>query len=500
MKFKCCLLAVAALYFASCESPEKNESTGEQLAKKYCGSCHIFPDPSLLSKNVWKEKILPPMGSLLGMGYYMGKPIATPKSSMSPAEWEQISQYYDEASPDSMPAQERQPISEFTNLFSVRSIDVAKDKFPATSFVKFDEGNHFIYAGDAFDSSLHVYDHNLKSLSIANIHSVLVDMDFNAPLISPGDRSGILTDIGMMNPNDFKKGKADSFFITRKGELTHLSKIIDSLPRPVQTIAVDLDNKGKKDYIVCGFGNINGALYRIKKQKDGTTEREILRALPGAIKAYVEDFNHDGLLDIILLMAQAQEGIFLLTNKGNGSFETKELLRFPPIYGSSYFEMHDFNGDGFKDILYTCGDNGDYTRGVLKYYHGIYIFLNDGKNNFTQKYFFPMHGCYKAIARDFDKDGDLDIAAISFFPDEKNQPQESFVYLEQKKPFQFAPYTIKEFANGNWLTMDAGDVDGDGDDDIVLGSLVPPYQFMQEKWHREGSHKVSIQLLENKTK
>ena len=29
--------------------------------------------------------------------------------------------------------------------------------------------------------------------------------------------------------------------------------------------------------------------------------------------------------------------------------------------GSSYFELDDFNGDGFKDILYTCGDNADYT-------------------------------------------------------------------------------------------------------------------------------------------
>ena len=110
-------------------------------------------------------------------------------------------------------------------------------------------------------------------------------------------------------------------------------------------------------------------------------------------------------------------------------------MSFPVIYGSSSFELDDFNHDGFKDILYTCGDNGDYTGNVLKNYHGVYIYLNDGKNNFTQKYFFPIHGCYKAIARDFDKDGDLDIAAISYFPDLKNQPQESFVYLEQTESF-----------------------------------------------------------------
>jgi tetratricopeptide (TPR) repeat protein len=48
----------------------------------------------------------------------------------------------------------------------------------------------------------------------------------------------------------------------------------------------------------------------------------------------------------------------------------------------------DFNNDGYKDILYTCGDNADYSSNVLKSYHGVYIFLNDGHNNFSQKYFF----------------------------------------------------------------------------------------------------------------
>ena len=58
------------------------------------------------------------------------------------------------------------------------------------------------------------------------------------------------------------------------------------------------------------------------------------------------------------------------------------------------------------------------------------------------------------MAADFNNDGDLDIAAISYFPDFKNQPQESFVYLENEGNFQFKPYAIKEFNEGHWLTMD----------------------------------------------
>jgi hypothetical protein len=170
-------------------------------------------------------------------------------------------------------------------------------------------------------------------------------------------------------------------------------------------------------------------------------------------------------------------------------------LRFPPIYGSTYFEPADFNADGHPDILYSCGDNADYTGNTLKYYHGVYIYLNDGNNRFTQRYFFPQHGTIKAVARDFDRDGDLDIAAISFFPDLKNQPGESFVYLENKGNFSFAPYTIEAVSEGRWMTMDAGDIDGDGDDDILLGSMILP---SSNQYKSDAQKNTSLLLLKNK--
>jgi hypothetical protein len=196
----------------------------------------------------------------------------------------------------------------------------------------------------------------------------------------------------------------------------------------------------------------------------------VIRAVPGAIKAYVEDVNHDGLPDIWALFAQGDEGIFLFTNKGNGQFSQETILRFPPMYGSSYFELADFNKDGYEDILYTCGDNADFSP-VFKPYHGVYIFINDGHNHFTQQYFFPMNGCYKAMARDFDGDGDLDIAAISFFADYDRQPEEGFVYLENLGGFDFQPHSLPEAGSGKWMTMDAADLDGDGRTDIVLGNF-----------------------------
>ena len=92
-----------------------------------------------------------------------------------------------------------------------------------------------------------------------------------------------------------------------------------------------------------------------------------------------------------------------------------------------------------------------------------------------------------------------DIAAISFFPDTKNQPQESFIYLEQTTSFHFVPFAIKAFDEGRWITMDAGDVDGDGYDDIVLGSLIPPTPNKMEEWKKSNRQKAAILLLHNES-
>ena len=75
----------------------------------------------------------------------------------------------------------------------------------------------------------------------------------------------------------------------------------------------------------------------------------------------------------------------MFLNDKKGGFTSTNLLRFPPVYGSSSFQLVDFNNDGKPDILYTSGDNSDYSK-VLKSFHGVYIFLNQGDFKFKQCY------------------------------------------------------------------------------------------------------------------
>ena len=471
------------------------KTEGEKLAAKYCGTCHLVPDPSLLDKQTWRTSVLPAMGRLLDVPqldnpFDESDRIISRKKSLVPAdEWKQVIDYYVENAPTQLPPQNRAPVEKLSSRFETE--ERAHQDRPQNTFLRIDPGNRWIYAG-SMDSILTIFNAQLELVTEVSLDGIPVDAFFNASVDSPGVRNGLLTEMGLMHPNDLKTGFASTFTLDLSGKFTR-KKVIDTLPRPVQSIPVDLDADGLEDFLVCGFGNMQGSLFWLQNDGNGEFTQKMLRAFPGAAKAYIEDVNNDRLPDIVALFAQAEEGIFLFVNKGKGNFETRQLLRFSPVNGSTYFELVDFDRDGKKDILYTCGDNADYSN-ILKNYHGVHIYRNTGNYTFTLQYFFPLHGAFKATSRDFDNDGDLDIAAISYFPDAAGQPKESFVYLEQSENLSFEPYSVKGYNLGRWITMDAGDVDQDGDQDIVIGSL-----YIQNDSATDMKNRPSFLLLRNAT-
>ena len=475
--------------------PDSHIAKGKVLAANYCQSCHILPDPQWLDTKSWENGVLPEMGPRLGIFYYNSKeyPSSRYDKDLDPGfypslpvlkfeDWQYIIDYYTSVSPDSLPAQQRKYAVKNGESFFKVEMPLLKKPEPTTCLVKIDTLNspHLLMVADMMSKNIFRFDNHLLLSDSFKSNSPVVDIEIHKHEI-------LACNIGVMNPNNGKYGSDSRIVINEKGRMQADSSLkIDKLARPVQLISVDLNGDGSTDYLVCEFGNLTGALSWMENLGGNKYERHVLRGMPGAIKAYIQDINHDGLPDIWVLFAQGEEGIFVFINKDYGKFEQEEVLRFQSVFGSSYFELADFNKDNHPDIVYTCGDNADYSP-TLKPYHGVYIFINDGSNQFKQEYFFPMHGCYKAMARDFDGDGDLDIATISFFADYTKHPEESFIYLENKGELDFQPYTVPGTTSGRWLTMDAGDLDGDGNTDIVLGnfSIAPASVKAATNW-KEG--------------
>jgi hypothetical protein len=199
------------------------------------------------------------------------------------------------------------------------------------------------------------------------------------------------------------------------------------------------------------------------------------------------------------LSSQGDEGVTIFYQKEKLKFDAKKVIRFSPIYGSSWFELIDYDGDGDQDIITVNGDNADETY-IQKPYHGMRIHINDGNNVYEEKYFYSMNGATRVIAKDFDDDGDFDMALLSTFPDYENSPEYVFVYLENKSPmnFEFQAFTLNDINIGKWFLMDSGDVDKDGDEDIILSSFTYGFSSAPEeltkKWNEST---VDLLVLKN---
>ena len=518
-------LLLTCLFFSCAEKKKEfkpeavpvSNLSGKELSKIHCARCHAFVKPESLPKLSWKQDVLPSMAHRMGIykGDHQPDSLFDPglggklvrmaniypeKPELAKVDWEKIVDYYVENAPNSLvPPKRVKAITSGLKHFKYRETSYSH-RPPLTSLVKILPDNRGIVFGDGKRDINH-----LTFLTPELKKNYEIGMKKTPIHYYEKEDTLYLATVGKsLFPHDDPQGALHNFVINKPGQPYQRSNskvILEDLQRPVFMAYGDLNNDGLDDIVACEFGNLTGKLVWFENQGNNQYAATVLNNRPGAVTAIIKDTNKDGLNDILVLMAQGDEGVFLYENLGDGTFTEKRVLSFPPLYGSQYIELVDFNKDGFDDIIYVSGDNADKTP-FLKEYHGIYIYLNDGNFNFAQAYFYQLNGAYKAIPKDFDLDGDLDIAAISFFPDYANYPEESFVYLENKGDLEFDDYSFPEATKGRWIVIDAADMDSDGDIDLALGSFVyfvakGDTTGLGKKWLTSGP---SVIVLENTTR
>lgn len=514
------LLPLIALgtFLTACDAepstpPPPPEPPGRTLAKTYCQSCHQFPEPALLDEKTWHDHILVRMGAFLGIYYdntqYYDAPPAQwlepreggrrvaeagiyPKQpALSREEFEQIRAYYLNASPKTTyPALSPFEVSTEMTQFKAKPL-LAKGEFAAAvTGVHIDAEKKELYAGFAKQAVVRLTPQGevLDRVPGGQAPVQIRRENGRMEIADIGNIRGADTPIGVFR-------SADSWEAYKQGRYQVEMK---GLQRPVQGTWADLDQDGDEDLLMCEFGYLLGSLAWYENQQ-GNFEKRVLYPDDGATRAYVHDFNGDSLPDIVALMANSDEGIDIWLNQGEGKFKQNRIFRYDPSYGSTVLELVDWNQDGRMDLLYANGDNGDYPE-ILKNYHGIRLYLNQGNLQFEEAFFLRMDGAYGVKPRDFDGDGDLDLAAVSFYPNYED-PRGAFIYFENRGNDQFNMTTFPEYDRGRWMVMEVGDTDGDGDEDILLGAFnvkttaVSPQ--LEAKW---TNYDTPLMLLENLAK
>ena len=474
------------------ESGEAPSERGQALAARWCGNCHLAPDPGDLPRDRWPYIIK-------WMGNYLGYPnsdndvkrliyptlIAT-KPFITAEELRAIQDYYVAAAPaETEPAFPRDRPLPVTSLFK-------PERWPGypqpvtVSLVAIDAPRRRIYVGTADDSLLRLFTQD-------GLLYKQIGCDQNQPVeVRPTDDGfdlALLGDIGV----DRGRGTVHKIHgVGAQPGPLRASRIVTGFHRTSGAAWGDLDQDGNEDVVLAGFGDYaDGALSWFSVKSDEEPIRRDLRTGSGALDAVVDDVDGDGDLDVLSIVAQGHQEMWWFENDGTGHFQSRLLWKERSVLGYNAFQWIDFNGDGKRDLIIVSGNNMEMPDPPIKPVHGVYVYLQTGPMQFTKKHFLRMDGATKALAHDYDNDGDFDVAAISAYPDWRADSPAAFVLFTHEGDGKFTPSTIPSSFSAQPITMDAGDLDGDGDVDLTVGGANWK-PLLPEPWLSKATERIRI--------
>ncbi|HUG71603.1 MAG TPA: VCBS repeat-containing protein [Pirellulaceae bacterium] len=456
----------------------------------------MSPSPESFPKDAWYEEVE------RGYRFYF----ESGRKDLHPPPMIEAVHYFRSLAPERLllPSRNIQGVagtSNAKNRFRVENRDVAlNDQLPAVAHLK------FLSSGTESPQKMLLCDMRLGEIRQYDFGdappTLLAKLD-NPCHIEPVDLDGdgrldyVVADLGSFHPADHDDGRVVWLHPDAAGSGWTQQILHTGVGRVADVRPADFNEDGRIDLIVAVFGwHTTGKILLLTNATSNNGEVKFTASTVdtrhGASHVPVCDLNGDGHLDFIALISQEYETIIAFINDGTGAFERQTLSEArDPSDGSSGIELVDLDADGDLDILYTIGDSFDSM--YLKPAHGVLWLENSGKFPFREHRLCNLPGAYRAVPGDMDGDGDLDIVASSFVPRDKLSGQavsdmDSLVLLEQQAGHRFVRSQL-ESGNPRHATIGVADLDGDGDLDIVAGNYLSSTIDLRSRltiWWNEG--------------
>ncbi len=298
---------------------------------------------------------------------------------------------------------------------------------------------------------------------LAPAHATVVDLD------QDGDRDVVVAVLGNIWPDDGVIGRIVWLERTPDGYERHL--LLDDVRRVADVQPADFDADGDIDLAVAVFGYARGEVLWLENLGSQQFRDHTLLVAPGTIHVPVADYDGDGDMDIAAVVTQDEEEVWGFENLGDGEFRPRRLF-FTVNYdlGGAGLVQTDLDGDGDADLLLPVGDNLEDLYSYPQPYHGCLWLENKGAWRFEVRRIATFGGTYAAAVGDLDRDGDRDVVLVSMFNEWSRPGTASIVWLENDGEQNFTTWQIDD-RPAHLITVACGDIDGDGRDDIVAGGL-----------------------------
>ncbi len=317
----------------------------------------------------------------------------------------------------------------------------------------------------------------------APVHVAAADMD------NDGDLDLLIACMGMVFPNNEKIG---SVVLLENDGTQHFTRrvLLEKTARVTDVQAADFNGDGRLDLAVAQFGYYQGEIRWMENLGNWRFESHLLLSLPGAINVCPADMNADGHLDIVALVSQQSESIFLFENNGAGTFERRVIFASTnEDFGSSGISLADLNRDGRLDVLYTNGDGFDYGDPGGRPWHGVQWLENLGACRFRLHRIGSLPGAYSPVGVDLDGDDAMDVVVVSGFNEWKRPEASSLVAFRNDGAMHFTPHVLARNPT-QLITVTAARFDGnDQPPALVTGGFhtYPPWDRMSRilLWRRQ---------------